>query len=192
MVNLAILMVLLQSAPAPVLENPTICIDAWRGDEGLRAAVEDALASALLQTKRFRITENCRRAAYVVKGSIVERADVRSRSEGESTGVGSFGVGVSRSASGAVSAAAGGSSVEGSEAISSAETRRQVTISAKLVNEEGEVLLATTQDSGASKGKSALTEASEKLAREISRKLFPSEGGSASSKIDKSGYVKVK
>lgn len=190
MVEIALFAYLMQ-APA-VTAPPTICVETWRGDQGLRAAVEDAMSSALLETKKFRLTENCSKATYVLKGSVVERADVRSRSEGESAGIASIAGSVVRNADGSGSGGFGGSSNGSSEALSTTETKRQVTLTAKLVNSEGEVLLATTQDSGASKGKSALTEASEKLAREITRKLFPASSSSAPGKIDKSGYVKVK
>jgi hypothetical protein len=190
MVEIALAALLMQ-APA-IAGPPTICIETWRGDETLRAAVEDAMSSALLQTKKFRLTENCAKAAYVLKGSVVERADIRSRSEGESAGIASIAGSVVRHSDGSGGGGFGGSSNGSSEALSTTETKRQVTLSAKLVDSDGEVLLATTQDSGASKGKSALTEASEKLAREITRKLFPTNSSPVEGKIDKSGYVKVK
>ncbi|MFN9430837.1 MAG: hypothetical protein ACK6DX_11900 [Acidobacteriota bacterium] len=153
--------------------------------------MEDSLSGALLQTRRFRLVENCSKADFILKGSIVERADMRSRSEQESAGLASAAArGASTPTSSSVIAAVVASG--GSEALSSIETKRQVTLTARLVDRQGEVILALTQDSDASKGKSAFAEASAKLAREIQRKLFPANPDPTPANPDKSGYVKVK
>jgi hypothetical protein len=189
MVESVLLLLLWQSTNANPL--PSICIDAWRGDENLKATMEDSLSSALLQTKKFRLVENCSKADFTLKGSVVERADILSRSERESSGLASALAQVTATPMRASGSAAGVAS-GGSEALASTETKRQVTLTARLVDRGGEVILALSQDSGASKGKSAFTEASEKLAREIQRKLFPAGPESKPAKNDRSGYVKVK
>ena len=166
-------------------DSPTICVDAWRGDSGLKATAEDAISSALLATGKFRLTENCAKANYVVRGSIVERADLRSRSESESAGLGSVGAYVSSHGAGI-----SGSSQGSSEALTNTETKRQVTLTVKLVSSEGAVLLALSQDSTSSKSKSAFVEATEKVAKEIVRKLYPADPVSMPG--DKSGYVKIR
>ena len=149
-------------------ERPAVCVEKIRGEAVLGALAEDALAAALLSTRRVRLTENCQKAEYVLKGSIVERADLRARSEGEATGIAAAG--------GAYNAAGGGfgaMAAAGQEALATTETKRSVTLIVKLVRADGEIPFAGTQDSAPSKNRSAVSEAADRLAREIVRELFP-------------------
>jgi hypothetical protein len=61
----------------------------------------------------------------------------------------------------------------GQEALATTETKRSVTLIVKLVRADGEIPFAGTQDSAPSKNRSAVSEAADRLAREIVRELFP-------------------
>ncbi len=172
MVELLLSGLLLQVASASAM--PMICVDKIRGEQTLSTLTEDALASALLSTKRVRVTENCAKADYTLKGSVVERADLKSRSEGEATGVASAGGAYGRGGGGFAAMGA-----KGEEALSTTETKRSVTLIVKLVRQDGDIPFAGTQDSSPSKNRSAVSEAIDKLTRELLREVFPAAGASA-------------
>jgi len=151
-----------------ITSSSTICIDKVRGEANIGSVAEDAVSASLLIYKGLKILENCAKAQFIVRGSIVERADVRSRTEAEDTGVASAGISVTNN-----SASGGALGARGSELISNTETKRSVTLSLKVVNVEGEVVFAGTQDSAPSKNRSAISEASEKLTRLLVKDLFP-------------------
>ena len=184
MVRLLLVAILAQTAQSPAL--PKICIEKIRGEAGLGSAAEDALSASLLSTKRIRIIEGCEKADFIVKGSIVERADLKSRSESEEAGVSSGSVVASGSR---VSGSAGGA--RGSESISNTEIKRSVTLSVKFVKQDGEVVFAATQDSSSSKSKSAIGEATEKISREVIRELFPASPTDAD-KRNQTGYKRIR
>jgi len=164
-------------------EKPAICVDKIRGEAALGALAEDALAAALLSTKRVRLTENCAKADYTLKGSVVERADLKSRSEGEATGVAAAGGSYHRGTGGF-----GAMAAKGEEALSTTETKRSVTLIVRLVRQDGEIPFAGTQDSAPSKNRSAVNEAADKLTRELLREIFPAAPASA----PEGNYQKIK
>jgi len=184
MVSALLYLVFAQANQLPVL--PKICIDKIRGEVGLASSAEDAITAALLSSKRFRLVEVCEKAEYIVRGSIVERADLKSRSEGEETGVAAAGISSNRNyASGSAMGA------RGSESLSTTETKRAITLSVKFVNKDGEVVFAATQDSAPSKNRSAMSEAADRLSRDVIRELFAASPSKSDQK-SQSGYQKIK
>lgn len=155
----------------------------------MASAAVDAVSTALLSNKSIRLTENCAKAEWRIKGSVVERADLRSRSETEETGVVSGGIHATPGyATGSI---AGGRS---KEALSSTETIRAVTLSLRLIDGEGEVVFSSTQDSKGSKSRSPIMEAADRAARDLLRELVPSSAKPEPTKpgARPDGYQKLK
>lgn len=161
----------LQSGLASV---KTICIGPFVGDASQAAAAREVATSALFSTKRFKVTEKCDKADVVLKGAVLERSERRVRGEGESTnfGVAAGGASASRnSASGGFGAAVGGSG----ETLYSSENRSQATVTLRLVDAEGDIVWAHTQDSPEGKTKSALVDAVERAVRQLMKEVERAE-----------------
>lgn len=159
------------SVPATAEENPLvslkrICVDTLAGDESLLGPAKEIAIAALFSSKRFAITEKCEKADAVLKGAVLERAERRVRAEGESTDFGVAAGGAhatAASARGGFGAALGGSG----ENLMSSETRTHASVTLRLVNKDGDVVWAYTQDSTGGKTKSALADAVERGVRQL-------------------------
>ncbi|HXK59859.1 MAG TPA: hypothetical protein PLP42_08165 [Acidobacteriota bacterium] len=151
-----------------------ICVADFVGDPTLLEAAREIAFAALFSGKRFVLTEKCEGADAVLKGAILERSDRRVRAEGEAadfgvaSGGGYFSGG---SGGGGFGAAVGGSG----ETFYSAEDRAQATVTLRLVNADGEVIWAHTQDSPGGKTKSALADAVERAVRQLLREVAKQE-----------------
>jgi hypothetical protein len=152
----------------------SVCIGPFVGDASQAAAAREVAVTAMFSTKRFRLTENCDKADVVLKGAVLEKTERRVRAEGESTdfGVAAGGASVSRnSGRGGFGAAAGGSG----ETLYSSEDRSQATVTLRLVDAEGDILWAYTQDSPGGKTKSALVDAIERAVRQLMKEVEKAE-----------------
>jgi len=154
-----------------------ICVQGFGGD-ALGYQAQEALIAKLFEAKRFSITENCEKADFVLKGSVVERAETVHRSESESIG---FGQGASGSSSSSSSiggvrssnSSSGSARVSGgaSEALSSTETKQSAAVTLRIVDRDGEVIWATSQETGEGKAKSAVGLAAEMAVRRLLRDI---------------------
>jgi hypothetical protein len=132
--------------------------------------VREIAIAALFGMKRFAVTENCAKADATMKGAVIERAGRRARREGEAAdfGVAAGGASVSRSGgSGGFGAMLGGSG----EVLASAETTTHASVTLRLVNRDGDVIWAHTQDSAGGKTKGAIADAVERAMRQLGREL---------------------
>ncbi len=141
-------------AAPPLSKIRSICVDKMGGQAEVAAVVRELIFAALFAGKRFVLMESCERAEAVVKGGVLETADLRGRSEGDSVGFGGFASSRRR---------AGGTAGAGAESLSSIETRRQATVSMRLVGSNGIVVWANAQDSTGGKAKSAVVDGVERV-----------------------------
>ncbi len=153
------------------------CVEQFVGfNPGAAQAREMAIAN-LFTAKKFRLTENCEKADAILKGSVTQSKDERFRAEGESV---DFGVlaGYAGRNSGAIGAVRGGKS----ETLASAETISQASITLRVVNSDGDILWAHTEEAKAGKVKGpvafALERAVKRLIRDIekARKAITASG----------------
>ncbi|MBI4466573.1 MAG: hypothetical protein HY656_03990 [Acidobacteria bacterium] len=147
-----------------------LCVEKLAGDEAGQAR-EMAFAS-LFAAKRFVLTENCEKADAVLKGSVSETREQRLRAEGEGVEFGRA-VGVASVSGGSGSAAVGAARGASGENLVSAETLSQASVTLRIVDKEGEVIWAHTEENKGAKTKTpvafALDRAVKKLLRDRER-----------------------
>jgi hypothetical protein len=154
-------------SPSPALARiRVLCVESIAGDQAGAAAVREIVIAGLFAAKRFVVTEKCDKADAVLKGALTERSSTRVRAEGESA---DFGVaaGAARvtgsTGAAAIGAAAGGSA----ETLYSQETRSHAALTLRLVDPDGLVIWAHTQESPGGKLKGPVADAVERSVRQL-------------------------
>jgi hypothetical protein len=173
-----------QSAPAPANVPEAelkalsmvrkICVDKIAGDEAIVAAAREFAIAGLFSARRFTVTERCEKADAVLKGAVIERSEKRVRAEGESTGFGVArgGANVTGSTGSAGFGAAQGAN---GESLYSSETRSSASVTLRLVDQEGTIIWAYTQDSPGGKTKNAVSDAVDRTVRQLLRDIERSQ-----------------
>lgn len=150
-----------------------ICVDKLGGAEPLAGAVREMAFAALFAAKRFTVVEKCEKAEATLKGAVIDSAERRERAESEGISFGGIAGGASASG-GVIAGATGGTG----ESLASSETRRHATVALRLVDADGTVIWAVTQDSGGGKNKAAPSDAIDRAIRQLIRDASrPAEGG---------------
>ena len=151
---------------AKLLAVKRVCMGNVAGDESLVAPARELAVASLFSAKRFTVTENCDKADGVIKGAVLERREKKVRGEAEEAGFGVAGgaVHVGPGGGGGGFGAAGGSS---GETLYSSETRTQATVTLRMVDREGTVIWAYSQDSPGGKTKGAVADAVERVIRQL-------------------------
>jgi hypothetical protein len=157
-----------QTSGLPAIKR--ICVDKIAGEESIVAAARELAIAGLFTSKRFTVTEKCVKADAILKGAVLERGEMRVRGEGEATDFGAAAGGASatrNSGRAAFGASAGGSG----EALYSAETRANASVVLRLVDQEGTVVWAYSQDSPGGKVKGAIADAIERAVKQLLREV---------------------
>jgi len=151
-----------------------VCVDKFVGEEALVATVREIAIASLFSLKRFTVTEKCEKADATLKGAVIERAEKRVRAEGEAA---DFGVAAGGASGSRHSVTAGfGAAVGGSgESLLSAETGARASVTIRLVDADGDVLWAYTQDSPGGKTKGAVSDAVDRAIKQLQREIARSE-----------------
>ncbi len=152
-----------------ILQAKRICVHNF-GEDPLGIQVQEMVIAKLFESKRFSLTENCERADVVLKGSITERSESKFRSESEGVGFGASG-----SASDRVSSASASASGNVHESLSSSEIKQQAVVTLRVVDKEGDILWATSQESAGGKTKGAIGFAAERAVRRLLRDIEKAE-----------------
>ncbi|MBN8732799.1 MAG: hypothetical protein J0L64_19840 [Acidobacteria bacterium] len=150
------------SAQTPLSQVRKVCVDKIVGPEPLASATRELAFTALYATKRFAVLEKCDKAEASLKGAILEVADRQSRAESESIGFGAVAGGAN--ASGGGIAGVGGSN---GETLTRSDVKRQATLALRLVDSDGAVLWAHSQDSAGGKTKAPMADAMERAVRQL-------------------------
>ncbi len=153
-----------------------ICVSSFAGDPAVVDLAREIAFSALFSGKRFRITEKCENADAVLKGAVVERSEVRVRGESEATEFGTV-LGGATVNSNSGSAAIGGVRGGSAEGLYSSENRSQATVTLRLVDSDGEVIWAFTQESPQGKNKSAVADAVDRAIRQLLKEVDRADKG---------------
>ena len=147
-----------------------VCVDKIVGEEAVVAAARELAIAGLFSARRFVITEKCDKADVILKGAVLERGEMRVRGEGEATDFGAAAGGASAnriSGRAAFGAIAGGSG----ESLYSAETRESASVVLRLVDQEGTIVWAYSQDSPGGKVKGAIADAIERAVKQLLREV---------------------
>lgn len=148
------------------------------GDDPIAKQVQAMVVASLTDSKKFIVTENKERADAILKGSGVEKTSQELRSYKDATSAGVAGGGIDSFGAGGFGAAAAGIS----DSSTSTETINDARVSVRLVDREGDVLWATTQESKGAKYKGASADVADKVVKELLRdvaKLAKAASGTA-------------
>lgn len=157
-----------------LLSAKKLCVETFVGAEVLAGQAREMAFASLFASKRFALTENCGKADVVMKGAVIQEGEQQVRSESESTNFGVLAGGATANSSGGT-AAVGASKGGSSEALTSAETVTQASVSIRIVDKEGEVIWAYTQESKGGKIKTPLADAMERAVKQLLRDLEKAE-----------------
>lgn len=141
-----------------------VYVDRLTGGE-TAAQMREILISSLESTKLFVVTENQERADAVLRGGSEDLVftEVHSSSDGINAHA-SFGTGRPSSSS---RGAYGGASAGDNESEHSAERRHEAIAAVRLVNKEGDVIWATTQESLGAKFRGASADVADKITAKL-------------------------
>src|SRR5580704_11034235 len=128
------------------------------GDDLISKEIQSMIVSALVETKRFKVTENRERADAILKGVALEKTSQEIHAYQESTAVGGASGGSHAEINGSVANGNGnisGSSTGGfaarhaaiSDSSANAETINDARIAIRLVSPDGDVIWTSTQES---------------------------------------------
>jgi curli biogenesis system outer membrane secretion channel CsgG len=162
------------ATPDPDLEKQLagvkrIYVDSF-GDDTVSKQIQAMVVSQLTENKRFIVTENKDRADAFLRGSGLEKDHQEFHSYSEGTSAGHSGGGFSASG-GSASGGFGGTHAAISDSGASTETIHEARVAVRLVNPDGDVLWATTQESKGAKYKSASADVADKVVKELLRTL---------------------
>jgi curli biogenesis system outer membrane secretion channel CsgG len=175
-------------APAPadlpdldgkLLQVKRIFVESF-GDDSISKQVQAMVVSSLTESKRFIVTENKDKADAILKGSSLEKTSQELHSSSEATAAGGAAGGHSGSVSGSfvngtgtVSGSSSGGFASRSMAIedssTSTETINDARIAVRLVDSDGDVIWATTQESKGAKYKGASADIADKVVKQLLR-----------------------
>ena len=143
-----------------LLEIRRVFVDHLTGGE-TAAQMRDILMSSLESSKLFVLTENPERADATLKGAAEDLVFTEVHSSSDSLNArANFGTGRATSTSRGANAGLG---VGESESDHSAERRHEAVAAVRLVNKEGDVIWATTQESLGAKFRGASTDVADKI-----------------------------
>ncbi|HUQ49590.1 MAG TPA: hypothetical protein VM056_02660 [Terriglobales bacterium] len=152
-----------------IKEVRRIFVESFGGDP-VAAQIHAMIVTQLLQSERFIVTENRQKADAFLKGAGVEKTSIESHSYESGTAAGH----ASGAYSGSLFGSSGGFSSAGAainDASSSTETINDARVSVRLVNQDGDVMWATTQESKGAKYKGASADVADKVVKQLMRDI---------------------
>ena len=177
------------SDPAELLKVKRIYVDSF-GDDAISKEMQSMIVSALVSSKRFRVTENRDHADAILKGATLEKTSQEVHAYGEGTTV--------AGASGAHSSSVNGSFVNGTGSVSGSssggfvarhlgtsdsslntETVNEARVAVRLVNPDGDVIWTSTQESKGAKYKGSSADVADKCIKQLLRDISKLESGSS-------------
>jgi curli biogenesis system outer membrane secretion channel CsgG len=165
------------SDPSALLKVNRIYVDSF-GDDVVSRELQSMIVSALVATKRFKVTENREKADAVLKGVALEKSTQELHAYGESTAVGTASGGSHSDINGSGGMISGSSSggfaaqhMGISDSSVNTETIDEARIAVRLVNPDGDVIWTSTQESKGAKYKGASADVADKCVKQLLRDL---------------------
>jgi len=163
--------------PAILSKVKRIYVESF-GDDLASKEIQSMIVSALVETKRFTVTENRERADAILKGVALEKTSQELHAYGESTAVGGASGGNHGEISGSVvngNGSISGSSTGGfasrhaatSDSSVNTETINEARVAIRLVNPDGDVIWTSTQESKGAKYKGASADVADKCVKQL-------------------------
>ncbi|MGH9787829.1 MAG: hypothetical protein ACRD4U_03890 [Candidatus Acidiferrales bacterium] len=176
-------------APSGLKVVKRLCVEKFGGNETEATQAREMVFAKLFKTKRFVLTENCEKADAVLKGAFLQSSEQRVRGESESMEFGKAAATSSGSVSGTVFSSGGGhvsgsssgaaAAVRGadSETLVSAETLSQASLTLRIVDKEGDILWAHTEENKGAKTKTPLGFVVDRAVNQLVRDLDKDKEG---------------
>jgi len=146
------------------------------GDDAVSRQMQAMVIASITSSKRFVVTENRSKADAILKGSTTEAAAQEVHAYGSSTNVSTASGGHSASVSGSngsISGSASGGFLAKAAGIDDSsvntETIESAKASVRLVNDDGDVIWTSTQESRGAKYKSASVDVADKIVGQLTR-----------------------
>jgi curli biogenesis system outer membrane secretion channel CsgG len=155
--------------PSALLKINRIYVDSF-GDDVVSRELQSMIVSALVATKRFKVTENRDKADAILKGVALEKSTQELHAYGESTSVGGARGGSHSDSSGA----SGGFAAQHmgiSDSSVNTETIDEARIAVRLVDPDGDVIWTSTQESKGAKYKGASADVADKCVKQLLRDM---------------------
>ncbi len=149
---------------AKLLKVKRIYVESF-GDDPVARQVQAMVVASLTESKKFSVTENKDRADAVLKGSGIEKTSQELHAYKDSTSAGVAGGGVDALGAGGFGAAGAGIS----DSSAATETIHEARVSVRLIDKDGDVLWATTQESKGAKYKGASADVADKVVKQLLR-----------------------
>lgn len=162
------------NASPNLLAIKRICVAKLSGDEKFAEQVQDMLISSLFVSKRLVVTENCDHADATLKGAATQMNERTSRLESEGIGFGEV-AGAVHGSGGNVSGGVAGVSGASGETLASSTVKNLANLAIRLVNPDGDVIWATTQESTGSKMKGPAADLADRAVRQLIRDIEKAE-----------------
>jgi hypothetical protein len=133
--------------------------------------MRDMIITALQNTKLFIVTDNQDNADATLRGSADDRIFTEEHSMSEALGLhanaGGGGASNNSMGGGSSSHQTAGASITDNENSHIQERRHEASASIRLVNEDGDVIWSTTQESSGGKFRGAMADVADKIARQL-------------------------
>ena len=156
-----------------------IFVDSF-GEDTIARQIQAMVVTGLTESQQFTVTENKDRADAILRGAGLEKTSQEVHSYGESTAAGGAAGGHSSSVSGSwvggtgsVSGTSQGGFVARHAAIEDSslntETINDARVAVRLVNQDGDIIWATTQESKGAKYRGASADVAEQVVKQLLR-----------------------
>ena len=173
--------------PAALLKVKRIYVDTF-GDDIISKELQSMIVSALVESKRFKVTENRDKADAILKGVALEKTSQEVHAYGDSTVVGSAAgshhAEISGSSAGFSGASNGGFVAHHagiSDSSVNTETINDARVAVRLVNQDGDVIWTSTQESKGAKYKGSSADAADKCVKQLLRDIAKLERNTSDS-----------
>lgn len=157
------------SDPTALLKVKRIFVDSF-GDDAISKELQSMIVSALVATKRFKVTENRDRADAILKGAALEKTSQELHAYGESTAVGAASGGGHAEINGASASSSGGfiaRHMGTSDSSVNTETINEARVAVRLVNMDGDVIWTSTQESKGAKYKGSSADVADRCVKQL-------------------------
>lgn len=160
-------------ADAALMNVKRIYVDSF-GDDITSKELQSMIVSALVATKRFKVTENRERADAIFKGVALEKTSQEVHAYGEGTSVGGASGGAHSEINGTGGAISGSSSggfiarhMGTQDSSLNTETIHEARIAVRLVSPDGDVIWTSTQESKGAKYKSSSADVADRCIKQL-------------------------
>lgn len=154
-------------APNALLKVKRIYVDSF-GDDAISKELQSMIITALVNSKRFKVTENKERADAILKGVALEKTSQELHAYGEGTSVGAASGGGHADTT---SAHAGfiAKHMGISDSSVHTETINEARVAIRLVSPDGDVIWTSTQESKGAKYKSSSADVADQCVKDLLR-----------------------